>query len=153
VGAASGLVGLPPWPGDNVLLGLRPPVPGPTAPGPGVPPAPAAVIPRLNAYTPDYLLNLNVDPAPPGQGVLAPGIGPNEDIGGTGRIALLRRIYGMYDAGLLKGALLGQNPPGQLPAPADAPAPAPLPATVPAPVPTPVPTPVPAPLLTPVPTP
>jgi hypothetical protein len=102
-----------------------------------------AVIPSLSASNPDSLLNLNVDPAPPGQGTLVPGIGPNEEIGGMGRIALLRRIYGMYDAGLLKGALLGQNPPGELPAPKTGPAP--VPATVPTPVPTLLPTPVPTP--------
>jgi hypothetical protein len=109
-----------------------------------------AVIPSLSASNPDYLLNLNVDPAPPGQGTLVPGIGPNEEIGGMGRIALLRRIYGMYDAGLLKGALLGQNPPGELPAPKTGPAP--VPATVPTPVPSPGPAPLPAPVPNPVPT-
>ncbi|WP_313673422.1 hypothetical protein [Mycolicibacterium sp.] len=144
VGADGGPLGLPPVSIADVLLGQRPAVPGPAVPGPGVPPAPAAVIPSLSAYNPDYLLNLNVDPAPPGQGALAPGIGPNEDIGGMGRIALLRRIYGMYDAGLLRGALLGQNPPGELPLPTPEPTPVPTPA--PAPVPAPVPTLVPAPL-------
>lgn len=41
----------------------------------------------------------------------APGLAPNEDIAGTGRIALLRRIYEMYQAGDLRSGLLGQIPP------------------------------------------
>ena len=116
VGADGGPLGIPKLPIAEMLLGQRPAAPGPLAAGPGAPPAPVA-IPSLSATNPDYLLNLNVAPAPPGQGTLAPGIGPNEDVGGMGRIALLRRIYAMYDAGLLKGALLGQNPLGELPPP------------------------------------
>jgi hypothetical protein len=111
VGSDGGLLGIPNLPVTDLLLGQRPP-----APGPGVSPA-APVIPSLNGANPDYLLKLNVAPAAPGEGELAPGLGPNDEIGGMGRIALLRRIYAMYDAGLLKGALLGQNPPGVLPAP------------------------------------
>jgi hypothetical protein len=60
---------------------------------------------------PQYLVPLNQDPAAPGQGTLTPGIGPNEDIPGAGRISLLRRLYEMHQAGDLRGGLLGQVPP------------------------------------------
>jgi hypothetical protein len=78
---------------------------------PALPGTPAAAIPDLGALNPEYLVPLNQDPAAPGQGTLAPGIGPNEDIPGAGRIALLRRLYEMYQGGDLRGGLLGQVPP------------------------------------------
>jgi hypothetical protein len=89
---------------------------------PALPGTPAAAVPDLRVYTPDYLLPQNQNPAAPGQGTPAPGIGPNEDIAGTGRIALLRRLYEMYQGGDLRGGLLGQVPPEEfyeqlLPAP------------------------------------
>jgi hypothetical protein len=78
---------------------------------PALPGTPAAAIPDLGALNPQYLVPLNQDPAAPGQGALAPGIGPNEDIPGAGRISLLRRLYEMHQAGDLRGGLLGQVPP------------------------------------------
>lgn len=80
---------------------------------PALPGAPGVVVPDLRAFTPEYLVPLNVAPAAPGEGTPAPGIAPNEDIGGTGRIAFLRRLYEMYQAGDLRGALLGQQSPEQ----------------------------------------
>jgi hypothetical protein len=101
---AAGPFGLPDLSayGPNLLLGqtVQPSLPG----------TPAASVPDLRAFTPEYLLPLNQTPAPPGQGTPAAGIAPNEDIPGTGRIAFLRRLYEMYQAGDLQGALLGQQP-------------------------------------------
>ena len=67
----------------------------------------------LSAFNPEYLLGQNLTPAAPGDGTTAPGLGPDQDSPGTGRIAFLRRLYEMYDAGALKGSLLGQQPPEQ----------------------------------------
>jgi hypothetical protein len=78
---------------------------------PALPGTPAAAVPDLRASNPEYLVPLNQDPAAPGQGALAPGIGPNEDLPGAGRISMLRRLYEMYQAGDLRGGLLGQVPP------------------------------------------
>ena len=78
---------------------------------PALPGTPAAAVPDLRALNPQYLVPLNQDPAAPGQGTLTPGIGPNEDIPGAGRISLLRRLYEMHQAGDLRGGLLGQVPP------------------------------------------
>jgi hypothetical protein len=78
---------------------------------PALPGTPAAAVPDLRALNPQYLVPLNQDPAAPGQGTPTPGIGPNEDIPGAGRISLLRRLYEMYQAGDLRGGLLGQVPP------------------------------------------
>ena len=89
--------------GPSLLLGQ-------TA-APALPGTPAAAVPDLRALNPEYLVPLNQDPAAPGQGTLTPGIGPNEDIPGAGRISLLRRLYEMYQAGDLRGGLLGQVPP------------------------------------------
>jgi hypothetical protein len=91
--------------GTNLLLGQ-------TA-QPALPGAPAAAVPDLNAFNPEYLLSQNAVPAAPGEGTPAAGLAPNDDIDGTGRIAFLRRIYEMYQAGGLKGAFLGQQPPDQ----------------------------------------
>lgn len=87
--------------GTNLLLGQ-------TA-LPALPGTPAASVPDLRAFNPEYLLSQNAVPAAPGEGVTAPGLAPNDDIGGTGRIAFLRRLYEMYQDGALKGALLGQQ--------------------------------------------
>lgn len=125
-----GLLGLPDLAANSktMLLGQNA---VPSAPTPNAP----VQLPQLNGAIPAYLLPLNVNPAPPGQGTLAPGIGPNADIPGGGRISQLHRLYEMYDAGLLKGALLGQNPPGELPVAKDADeplvTPVPLPAEAP----------------------
>ena len=98
--------------GVNLLLGQTP---LPQAPAQGDP----AAIPILNAFSPEYLMPQNVAPAAPGEGTPAPGIGPDPDDPGLGRIAFLQRLYEMYRAGDLRGALLGQAPPDQiLPAPA-----------------------------------
>ena len=105
----AGPLGLPELPGYAVLLGQNT---VPVAPGDVGP----ATIPNLNAYNPEYLLGQNVTPAAPGEGMAAPGIGPSPDSPGTGRVAFLRRLHEMYQAGLLTGALLGQNPPEPAPA-------------------------------------
>lgn len=112
----TGALGLPDLSayGSNLLLGQS------TAPAaPGEPAA--AVVPNLNAFNPQYLLGQNVTPATPGDGSAAPGLAPNQDIPGTGRIAFLHRIYEMYEAGGLKGALLGQQSPEEFTAAATAP--------------------------------
>ena len=88
--------------GPGLLLGQ--------ASEPSPPGAPAAEVPPLNALSPLYLNLLNAEPAAPGEGVPAPGIGPSPEDPGTGRIAFLRRLHEMYQAGLLDGALLGQLP-------------------------------------------
>lgn len=101
-----GVLGLPDLSayGPNLLLGQ--------SAAPGAPGGPAAaVIPSLNAFDPQYLLSQNTAPAAPGEGTAAPGLGPDQDIPGTGRIAFLRRIYEMYQGGALKGSLLGQQSP------------------------------------------
>lgn len=102
---SAGPLGLPDLSGyaPNLLLGQ-------TA-APALPGTPAVTIPDLRASNPEYLLPQNQTPAPPGAGTPAPGIGPSPDIPGTGRIDLLRRLYEMYQAGQLRGALLGQQPP------------------------------------------
>ncbi len=89
--------------GNALVLGqnLVPSVPGT---------AEQAVTPSLEVFTDDYLVPLNLVPAAPGEGSPAPGIGPNADIPGAGRIAMLRRLHEMYQAGNLTGALLGQLP-------------------------------------------
>jgi hypothetical protein len=89
--------------GNALVLGqnLVPSVPGT---------AEQAVTPSLQVFTDDYLVPLNLVPAAPGEGSPAPGIGPNADIPGAGRIAMLRRLREMYQAGNLTGALLGQLP-------------------------------------------
>lgn len=81
--------------------------------------------PDLNAFNSDYLLPQNVAPAAPGEGVAGDGIGPTPQDPGTGRLAFLRRLHGMYQDGGLTGAFLGQVPDEQLgqPLPGTAPAP------------------------------
>jgi len=102
----------------SLVLGQNP-VPA----APGVPDAP--VVPNLNAFNAAYLLPQNLTPAAPGQGEPAPGIGPDQDSPSAGRIAFLRRLHEMYQAGALTGALLGQVPKEQLgePLPGTAPGP------------------------------
>jgi hypothetical protein len=92
----------------------------PSAPGA----ATAVTAPDLRAFNGEYLLPQNVAPAAPGQGVAADGIGPTPDDPGTGRLAFLRRLHGMYQEGGLAGAFLGQVPDEQLgePLPGTAPA-------------------------------
>ena len=89
--------------GPTLLLGQNP---APSVPGT----AEQAVVPSLAAFTDEYLVPLNLAPAAPGEGSPAPGIGPNAAIPDYGRIALLRRLRQMYQAGNLTGALLGQLP-------------------------------------------
>ena len=103
-----GPFGLPDVSGDVVTLFLgQNSLPAP----PGVS---AVTVPDLSAFNPEYLLPLNTTPAAPGEGTPAPGIGPDADSTGTGRIAFLRRLYAMYQGGDLTGALLGQAEPGEL---------------------------------------
>lgn len=85
---------------------------------PGEQAAPA--IPNLSAFNPAYLVGQNTEPAAPGEGTPAPGIGPGPQDPNTGRIAFLRRVHEMYEAGALKGALLGQQPPEVFESPAPA---------------------------------
>lgn len=105
-GSQTGPLGLPDLSayGPTMLLGQNP---TPAAPGD---PATAAV-PSLSAFNPQYLLEQNTAPAAPGDGAPAPGLGPNQDIPGTGRISFLHRLYEMYQTGALKGSLLGQQSP------------------------------------------
>lgn len=105
--------------GPNLLLGQNP---EPVAAGA---PAGAPVVPNLSAFNPDYLLGQNQTPAAPGTGETAPGLGPDQDNPGTGRIDFLRRIYEMYQAGALKGSLLGQQSPDEFAEQAAAPPPSP----------------------------
>ena len=102
----------------NLVLGQNP---TPAAPGAVDP----AVIPNLSAFNAGYLLPQNLKPAAPGEGTSAPGIGPNQDSPSAGRIAFLRRLHEMYQAGELRGAFLGQLPKEQLgePLPGTAPGP------------------------------
>ena len=102
----------------SLVLGQNP---VPAAPGTADP----AVIPNLSAFNADYLLAQNLTPAAPGTGAPAPGIGPDQDNPSTGRIAFLRRLNEMYQAGGLKGGFLGQLPKEQLdePLPGTAPGP------------------------------
>lgn len=90
--------------GTNLLLGQNIDAAQPGNPA-------GVVVPNLNAFNPDYLLGQHVTPAAPGEGSTAPGLGPDADSPGTGRIAFLRRLYEMYQAGALKGSLLGQQSP------------------------------------------
>ena len=80
--------------------------------------------PDLRAFNSQYLLPQNVAPAAPGQGVPEPGFG-SDDPNAAGRLAFLKRLHAMYQAGDLDGALLGQVPPEQLgePLPGTAPGP------------------------------
>lgn len=104
--APTGLFGLPDLSAaaPGLLLGQNP---VPSAPGAADP----AKLPSFAAFDPNYLLPQYVDPALPGQGTLAPGIGPTPEDPGTGRIAFLRRLHEMYGEGELRGALLGQQSP------------------------------------------
>lgn len=104
-----GILGLPdlsPAYGPNILLGQNV---VPSAPGVPVP----VIAPNLSAFNDPYLLQQNTSPAAPGQGVDAPGLDQLEAT--SGRLDYLRELYGMYQDGALKGALLGQMPPGELP--------------------------------------
>lgn len=102
--AATGPLGLPDLSANGPAL-LLAQNPLPSAPGSAGQP----VVPNLSAFNGDYLLGQNLVPAAPGQGTGAPGMAPDADIPGTGRIAFLRRLHQMYAAGELQGALLGQN--------------------------------------------
>lgn len=82
---------------------------------PAVPQVPNPQLPSLSAFNPDYLIGQNIEPAAPGAGTVAPGLGPSAEDPGTGRLAFLRRLYEMYDNGQLDGAFLGQRPAGEPP--------------------------------------
>jgi hypothetical protein len=122
--APSGPLGLPDMSGNAVtmLLGQNAvptaagdvdPAAGPSVTGPSVT-VPSVTVPKLSALNADYLLPQNITPAVPGQGTAAPGLGPDQDSPGTGRISFLRRLHEMYAAGELKGAFLGQLPKDEL---------------------------------------
>lgn len=117
---ASGPFGLPDLSahGLELLLGQNS---TPAAPGTDT----AVAAPDLRAFDNQYLLPQNITPAAPGQGALGPGIGSEDPNASNGRLALLRRLHAMYQAGDLEGALLGQRPAEQLdePLPGTAPAP------------------------------
>lgn len=117
---SAGLLGLPDLSAysSNLVLGQNA---VPSAPGAAGP----TTVPSLSAFNAGYLLPQNLTPAAPGQGTLAPGIGPDQDNPSSGRIAFLRRLHEMYQAGELKGAFLGQLPKEQLgePLPGTAPGP------------------------------
>ncbi|MCV7344384.1 hypothetical protein [Mycolicibacterium rhodesiae] len=118
--AATGPLGLPDLSAyaPGLLLGQNP---VPSAPGASN----AAAPPDLHALNNQYLLPQNLAPAAPGQGEPDIGIGPSAEQPGTGRLAFLRRLHGMYAEGALDGALLGQVPYEQLgePLPGTAPGP------------------------------
>ena len=103
--APTGLFGLPDISahGGDLLLAQNA---TPAAPDSGQ----LAGIYPLNAFESNYLLPQYETPALPGQGVTAPGIGPDAGDPSTDRIAFLRRLHDMYAAGNLKGSLLGQLP-------------------------------------------
>lgn len=111
-----GLPDLPPAFGPNLILGQNL---VPSAPGDAVPIA----APDLSAFNDQYLLAQNTRPAAPGEGIDAPGLDQLEPT--SGRLDYLGRLYGMYQSGDLKGALLGQMPKDQLgePLPGTAPGP------------------------------
>ncbi|AQT82651.1 hypothetical protein B1R94_08220 [Mycolicibacterium litorale] len=93
---------------------------------PSAPGGPAAVTAaNLNAFDSQYLLPQNVAPAAPGEGVADVGLGPTTEDPSAGRLAFLRRVHEMYQAGALRGALLGQVDDHQLgqPLPGTAPGP------------------------------
>lgn len=125
---AAGPLGIPNMSGAALLLAQNamPAVPGVTE---------TPVFPNLSAFNTGYLLPQNLTPAAPGQGIEAPGMGPDSDIPGTGRIAFLRRLHEMYQDGALKGAFLGQNPKDEVPETLPAPLSTPLPTTPPTPTP------------------
>ncbi len=117
---ATGPFGLPDLSahGLELLLGQNA---APAAPGTDT----AVRAPDLRAFDNQYLLPQNVTPAAPGEGALGPGIGSEDPNASNGRLALLRRLHAMYQAGGLEGALLGQRPAEQLgePLPGTAPGP------------------------------
>lgn len=78
--------------------------PAPSPPGDG----PAAV-PSLNALNNQYLLPQNLVPSAPGEGEIF-GVEPGQENAASGRIDYLKRLYGTYREGGLKGGLLGQMP-------------------------------------------
>ena len=127
-----GLLGMPDLSAyaSNLMLGQNPVPAAPGAPG-------AAVMPSLSVFSPEYMIVQNAVPAAPGEGTATPGLAPNQDIPGTGRISILHRIYEMYQDGGLKGSLLGRQSAEEFAgSPAEPPPPAavpPLPTVVPPP--------------------
>ena len=114
--APAGPLGLPDMSANAItmLLGQNAiPAPPGALVGPAAGP-PTVTLPDLSAFNADYLLPQNLTPAVPGQGTAAPGMGPDQDSPGTGRIPFLRRLHEMYAVGELKGALLGQLPQDEL---------------------------------------
>jgi len=78
------------------------------APVPSLPGGLAAA-PPLNALNNQYLLPQNLTPSAPGEGEIF-GVEPGQENATSGRIDYLKRLYGSYREGGLKGGLLGQMP-------------------------------------------
>jgi|KBSSwiStaDraftv2_1062776.scaffolds.fasta_scaffold12233_2 hypothetical protein len=111
-----GIAGLPDLSalGDQLLLGQTS---VPALPGAG-----PAGIPIPNALNNSYLLPQNVKPAAPGDGQIF-GVEPGQENADIKRRDYLHRLYEMYQAGGLEGALLGQRPRDQLDQPLPEPPP------------------------------
>lgn len=86
---------------DEFVL-AQAPVPSPPGDGP-------AAAPSLNALNNQYLLPQNLVPSAPGEGEIF-GVEPGQENAASGRIDYLKRLYGTYREGGLKGGLLGQMP-------------------------------------------
>jgi hypothetical protein len=102
-----GVLGLPDLSalGNGMLLGQTsvPALPG-TEPG---------AMPNPNALNNSYLLPQNLVPSAPGQGQIF-GVDPGQENADIKRSEYLGRLWAMYRAGGLDGALLGQRPESQL---------------------------------------
>jgi hypothetical protein len=98
-----GIAGLPDLSadGNQILLGqtANPALPG-TDPG---------RVPNPNALNNSYLLPQNVAPSAPGEGEIV-GVAPGQEGADINRREYLHRLWTMYQAGGLDGALLGQRP-------------------------------------------
>ena len=103
---APGIAGLPDLAalGNGMLLGqtATPALPG-TDPG---------AVPIPNALNNTYLLPQNLEPAAPGQGQIF-GVDSGQENADIKRSEYLHRLWAMYQAGGLDGALLGQRPASQ----------------------------------------
>lgn len=103
---APGIAGLPNLSavGNQILLGQTstPALPG-TDPG---------VVPNQNALNNSYLLPQNLEPSAPGEGQVF-GVDPGQENADIRQREYLHRLWAMYQAGGLDGALLGQRPAAQ----------------------------------------
>lgn len=99
-----GLTSMPDLSGAPVTEMLLGQTPTPAAPGEA-----SVVLPGLNPLNNQYLLLQHVEPSVPGEGQLV-GVEPGEENADVSRLDYLKRLYGTYRGGGLKGALLGQKP-------------------------------------------